>query len=314
MKRSHLQSAEERESQGRLTDRRVLVIGSYGMLGRDLVQSLAGTGCTPVGWDLDQIDITQLAQVRTKLSEVSADVIINCAAYTAVDRAESEPEPAFAVNRDGPAHLAEVCAALQTPLVHISTDYVFDGAADRPYREDDPINPLGVYALSKWQGEQAVRERLADHVIVRTAWLYGVHGNNFVKTILRLAREREELRIVADQYGCPTWTMDLAAALVAIVRQIFSAGRTVPWGTYHFCGGGHTSWHGFASAIVTQGQRLENLRARRIVPITTAEYPLPARRPPWSVLDCGKIGSAFGISPRPWQMGLTDMLRQLEES
>jgi dTDP-4-dehydrorhamnose reductase len=150
------------------------------------------------------------------LREAKPDLVINCAAYTAVDRAENESDQAFAVNRDGAAHLARACNTLRVPLIHISTDYVFDGQADRPYREDDATRPLGVYGLSKWQGEEAVRRHLTEHLIVRTAWLFGVHGHNFVKTILRLAREREELSVVADQHGCPTWTGDLAEALVTM--------------------------------------------------------------------------------------------------
>lgn len=311
MKSSSLPAAEKKDSQGQIARRRVLVIGAYGMLGRDLLQSLEESGFTPLGWDLEHIDITQPADVRTKLQEASTDLVINCAAYTAVDRAESEAELSFSVNRDGAANLAEVCAVRQIPLIHISTDYVFDGEADRPYREDDPANPMGVYALSKWQGEEAVRQRLAEHLIVRTAWLYGVHGHNFVKTILRLAREREELRVVADQHGCPTWTVDLADALVTLVRRVFADRTAVPWGTYHFCGGGQTTWHGFASAIVDAARHRESLRVQRVVRIATTEYPLPAPRPAWAVLDCGKIAAAFGIVPRSWQKGLAEMLEQL---
>jgi dTDP-4-dehydrorhamnose reductase len=311
MKPSSLPSGQDKESGSRLAYRRVLVIGAYGMLGRDLVQCLEQSGCRVLGWDLEHIDITQPSDVRTKLYEASADVVINCAAYTAVDRAESEPELTYAVNRDGAANLADACAVRQTPLIHISTDYVFDGEADRPYREDDPANPIGVYALSKWQGEEAVRQRVQKHLIVRTAWLYGVHGHNFVKTILRLASEREELRVVADQHGCPTWSADLADALVTLARRIMADHAAVPWGTYHYCGAGETTWHGFAQAIIEEGRRWKGLRARQVVPITTAEYPLPARRPPWSVLDCSKVAAAFGITPRPWQESVAEMLRQL---
>ncbi len=307
-------SPEKTAGNGQPACRQVLVIGAYGMLGRDLVQALEKSGFTPVGWDLDHIDITKFADVQAKLPYAGADVVINCAAYTAVDRAETETDPAFAVNRDGVAHLAESCAALQIPLIHISTDYVFDGNADRPYREDDPANPIGVYALSKWQGEQALRQRLTQHLIVRTAWLYGIHGHNFVKTILKLASEREEIRVVADQHGGPTWTMDLAVALVEMVRRIISDRSVVPWGTYHFCGGGQTTWHGFAEAIVALGRRWQNLQIQRVVPITTAEYPLPARRPPWSVLDCGKISTSFGITPRPWQDALEAMMQELAQA
>jgi dTDP-4-dehydrorhamnose reductase len=311
MKTSSLPCPVEEVNRGQLTRRRVLVIGAYGMLGRDLVRSLELSEFTPIGWDLDHIDITRLASVRAKLQEASAEVVINCAAYTSVDRAESEADLAFAVNQDGAAYLAEVCATQQTPLIHLSTDYVFDGEADRPYREDDPANPIGVYALSKWQGEQAVRERLAEHLIVRTAWLYGEYGHNFVKTILQLAREREELRVVADQHGCPTWTGDLAAALVSMMRRVVRDRVTVPWGTYHYCGAGETTWHGFATAIIALGRRSENLQVQRVVPITTADYPVPARRPPRSVLDCSNIVASFGITPRPWQTGLEDMMEQL---
>ena len=293
------------------TPRTVLVIGGYGMLGRDLIRVLETSGFNPLGWDLDHIDITSPVDVQAKLPDAGADLVINCAAYTAVDRAETDADPAFAVNRDGVAHLAESCAALHIPLIHISTDYVFDGNADRPYREDDTTNPIGVYAISKWEGEEALRERLEQHLIVRTAWLYGVHGHNFVKTILRLASEREEIRVVADQHGCPTWTMDLAAALVAMARKIISDRSGVPWGTYHFCGGGQTTWHKFAEAIVALGRRWQDLQVQRVAPITTADYPVPARRPPWSVLDCGKISAAFGVTPRPWQGALETMMREL---
>lgn len=296
-----------------LDRRRVVVIGAYGMLGRDLVLALEQSGITPLGWDLDHIDITRLEDVRLKLPKASADVVINCAAYTAVDRAETDGDAAFAVNCDGAANLAEVCAVLGIPLIHISTDYVFDGNAQRPYREDDPANPIGVYALSKWQGEDAVRKRLVEHLIVRTAWLYGVHGHNFVKTILKLAAEREELRVVADQHGCPTWTVELAAALVTMVRRVLLDRSAVPWGTYHFCGAGQTTWHQFATAIIAMGRNWQDLQVQRVVPVTTAEYPVAARRPPWSVLDCGKIAVSFGITPRPWQDALADMIRQLEQ-
>ncbi|HBD06681.1 MAG TPA: dTDP-4-dehydrorhamnose reductase [Syntrophobacteraceae bacterium] len=304
-------SAEKTAGHGQGARGKVLVIGAYGMLGRDLVQALEKSRFEVVGWDLDHIDITSLADVRAKLPAAGADVVINCAAYTAVDRAEGESDPAFAVNRDGVAHLAEIGAALHIPLIHISTDYVFDGNADRPYREEDPPNPIGVYAVSKWEGEQVLREHLERHLIVRTAWLYGVHGHNFVKTILRLAAERDEIRVVADQHGCPTWTVAVADALVQMVQRIITHPSEVPWGTYHFCGAGQTTWHGFAEAIVALGRRSHELRVQRVAPIATSEYPVPARRPPWSVLDCGRIAATFGITPRPWQEALAAMMREL---
>jgi dTDP-4-dehydrorhamnose reductase len=289
----------------------VLVIGSRGMLARDLLAGLAHRGFTTLGYDLPEVDITQPAELFAKLQTIAPELVMNCAAYTAVDQAEREEEPAFAVNREGPAHLADACRRLGIPLLHISTDYVFDGSATRPYREDDPVNPLGVYGRSKWEGEQAVRARLGQHLIVRTAWLYGVHGNNFVKTILRLAREREQLRVVADQYGSPTWTVDLAGALVTMTERVLADRAAVSWGTYHFCGAGHTNWHGLATAIVEAAQRGETLKVREVLPITTDEYPLPAARPAWSVLDCSKITSNFGVAPRFWQLGLEEMLQRL---
>src|SRR5207237_6952913 len=176
------------------------------------------------------------------------DIVINAAAYTAVDRAEREAEAAFAVNATGPALLAAACKAAAIPLIHISTDYVFDGSKEGPYREDDPVNPLGAYGRSKAAGDRAVRAALAEHVILRTAWVYSAHGHNFVRTMLRLASERPVLRVVADQIGSPTSAADIAAAIGTIVQQI--AGGKAGWGTYHFAGAGAVTWHGFAAAIL----------------------------------------------------------------
>jgi dTDP-4-dehydrorhamnose reductase len=196
-------------------------------------------------------------------------------------------------------------------MIHLSTDYVFDGTARHPYREDDTANPLSVYGQSKWEGEEAVRSLLGEHLIIRTAWLFGVHGQNFVKTILRLARERDEVRVVADQYGSPTWTADLADALVEMTRLILISPHDIPWGTYHFCGAGQTTWHAFAQAILDEGGARETLRASRIIPISTADYPTVAARPSWSVLDCGKLLATFGIAPLPWRDGLAKLMEAL---
>jgi dTDP-4-dehydrorhamnose reductase len=290
---------------------KIILIGNQGMLGRDLQSRLQNAGYNVKGLDIDELDITQPEAILPLLEPYGADLVINCASYTAVDKAEAEPELAFAVNRDGPANLSDACKKLEVSLIHISTDYVFDGNAKRPYREDDPVDPLGVYGQSKWAGEKAVRSRLKEYLIVRTAWLYGVHGNNFVKTILKLAREKEELTVVADQKGCPTWTGDLADALVAMAGQIHENPRPIRWGTYHFCGNGFTTWYDFAEAILKQGRLFENLRAVPVVPITTAEYPTPAQRPKWAVLDCTKIERVFGIRPKHWQEGLRFMLEEL---
>lgn len=289
----------------------MLVIGSKGMLARDLLSRWAQTGLHAHELDLPELDITKLDHVASALEALAPGLVVNCAAYTAVDKAESEPDLAYGVNRDGPANLADCCESLEIPLIHISTDYVFDGSAKVPYKETDPVNPLSVYGRSKWEGEERVRTRLKEHVIVRTAWLYGVHGHNFVKTILALARERDEIKVVADQYGGPTWTGDLARVLVEVARAAMQRRREDIWGTYHFCGAGVTTWHGFAEAIVDKARERERLRVARVIPITTREYPTPAHRPAWSVLDCHEMGRVFGITPPAWQSGLDEMMEEL---
>jgi len=290
---------------------KIILIGNKGMLGRDLQSRLQNAGHNVKGLDIDELDITQPDDILPLLEPYGADLAINCAAYTAVDKAEAEPELAFEVNRDGPANLSDAFKKLEVPLIHISTDYVFDGNAKRPYREDDPPSPIGVYGRSKWAGEEAVRSRLKEHLIVRTSWLYGVHGNNFVKTILRLAREKEELKMVADQEGCPTWTGDLSDAIVAIADRLSKDRSRTLWGTYHFCGTGSTTWYDFAQAIVGEASQKESLKALRVLPIKTSDYPTAAKRPKWSVLDCTKIERVFGIRPKHWGEGLRLMLEEL---
>jgi dTDP-4-dehydrorhamnose reductase len=262
-----------------------------------------------VGLDRPEFDITDRLAVGKAVYKGKASVVINAAAYTAVDEAESERDEAFAVNAEGPDYLASVCAQQDIPLVHISTDYVFDGLKGSPYVETDPICPTSAYGKSKAAGEQAVRDHLKAHLILRTSWLYSTHGNNFVKTILCLASEREELRVVADQYGCPTYAADLAAAILHIGEQIHK-GRAIPWGTYHYCGKGVTTWHGFAGKICEIGAKHAPLKVKEIKPISTEEYPTPARRPPYSALDCSKIENLFGIQRGPWQNGLAEMLEK----
>ncbi len=292
----------------------ILVIGHRGMLGQDLLACFEARGQTPVGLDVQEIDITLAVQVDGVLREHKPQLVINCAAYTAVDKAEVEPDLAFAVNRTGPENLAKGCKHLGIPLIHLSTDYIFDGKATRPYQEDDPAGPLSVYGRSKWAGEQSVRSLLPEHLIVRTAWLYGVRGNNFVKTMLRLARERDELRVVADQYGSPTWTGDLSDILVEMSLQVLSGSVTAPWGTYHCCNDGWTTWFEFARCIVDHAREMGEVKVQRMVPIASSEYPLPTPRPAYSILDCTKIARVFGINPRPWQVAFADMMKQLRSS
>ena len=238
--------------------------------------------------------------------ETKPDVVINAAAHTAVDRAESEPAVAAAINRDAPAAMADACRAAGARLIHISTDYVFDGLKREPYVESDPVAPLSVYGRTKEEGERAIRVRLTEHVILRTSWVFAAHGSNFVRTMLRLAGERPELRIVADQLGAPTAARDIAQAVAGITDRI-AAGRGI-WGTFHFASGEPTSWFGFAEAVFAQRGG-----GPKLVPITTEEYKTPARRPLYSVLDCGRLAAAYGIPQPSWRAALAQVLAEVAE-
>lgn len=286
---------------------KILVTGANGQVGWELARRGEQRGLLVEALDHQALDITDLQAVEKKVCGQTWAFVVNCAAYTAVDRAESEPELALAVNRNGPAHLAAACGKARLPLIHISTDYVFDGKKDGPYRETDPVSPLGVYGRSKAEGEREVRSRLREHIILRTSWVYGVHGHNFVKTILRLGQERRVLRVVNDQQGCPTNAADLADVILAIAGQ----GDRNPWGTYHYSGKGVTTWHGFAAAIFAEARKYTSLLVERVEPISTAQYPTPAKRPANSVLDCSLFTGAFGIEPRPWRESLVEVMRGL---
>jgi dTDP-4-dehydrorhamnose reductase len=292
-------------------NRNIVVVGGAGMLGAELVEALNCAGLNTVSLDLAEIDITRPESVGAVIGSIAAPgLVINCAAYTAVDKAESEPEAAFAANRDGPANLADECRKLGIPLIHISTDYVFDGKSSRPYTEEDGLNPLSVYGLSKQKGEEAVRSSLVEHIIVRTSWLYGARGRNFVKTMLKLGLERDELKVVSDQHGCPTWSFDLAACLVRISESVQSDSKNTLWGTYHFCGKGATTWYDFARAILEEAEKRQPRRGgvAKLLPIATSEYPTAAVRPMYSVLDCAKIRGAFGIEPVAWESSLARLI------
>jgi len=276
----------------------ILVFGGNGQLGRELARAGAAAGVPLVAMSRSEADIADAAAVRRALATHKPQLVVNAAAYTKVDLAETEVQAARQGNEIGPTLLAEACAELSLPLIHISTDYVFDGTKAGPYVESDPVAPTGSYGRSKAAGEAAVRAASLRHVIIRTAWVYGAFGNNFLKTMLRLAASRDELRVVADQRGCPTSTADLADAILSIAPRLI-AGPDV-WGTYHFAGSGVTTWHGFATRIVAAQAPLTG-RNPRVTPITTAEYPTPARRPANSALDCEKFARVFGIRARPWE-------------
>jgi len=287
---------------------KLLVLGAGGQVGHELCRLAWPAGHGVAAFDRAGLDIIQREKVFAAVARERPDIVVNAAAYTAVDRAESEPDAAWAGNCTGPANLAAACHDAAIPLIHLSTDYVFDGSKADPYREDDPVKPLGVYGRSKEAGDRAVRDTLPQHVILRTAWVYSAHGRNFVKTMLRLAGERPVLRVVADQIGSPTSAADIAAAIGAIVAQL-DAGNS-RWGTYHFAGGGAVSWHGFAEAIFELAAPCRG-PAPLVEAIATADYPTPARRPANSVLDCGRIGEAFGIVPRPWREALAEVIGEL---
>jgi dTDP-4-dehydrorhamnose reductase len=290
---------------------KILVFGAGGQIGREVCRAAWPPRYAILPFDRKAVDITKSAAVSAMLTRETPDLAINLAAYTAVDRAESEPEAAWAVNCAGAAHIAAACDESATPLIHLSTDYVFDGRKTGPYLEEDAVGPLGVYGLSKEAGERAVRAAVARHVILRTAWVFGAYGANFVKTMLRLAAERPALRVVADQRGCPTAAADIAVVLMVIARQIERG--EAKWGTYHFAGAGAASRHGFADAIFDLAA--PQLAARpQVEPITTDQYPTPARRPMNSILDCRKIAEAFGIRPPPWRVGLASVIREVLDS
>ena len=288
----------------------IAIVGCNGQLGKDLVLSCHKYDREIVALDIPDIDITRYRSIEKTLGAHRISMVINSAAYTAVDAAESESELAFAVNRDGSANLAMFCSNRNIPLLHISTDYVFRGDKTSAYLEDDPISPIGVYGASKAAGEKEIIRLLDKHIIIRTAWLYGNHGQNFVKTMLRLANEHETLRVVNDQYGCPTFAADLAEAILTLTNQIDS-GRPY-WGTFHFCGQGATTWFDFANAIFDIAGRYMSLTVEQVLPVTTAEYPTPAQRPRYSILDCSKIKKCYNIHPRPWQQSLAEMIKNLQ--
>lgn len=287
---------------------RILLTGVNGQLGGELQQTLVPLG-EVVGVGRDRLDLSQSDSIPPVVEEIQPDLIINCAAYTAVDKAETEVELAHQVNAIAPGTLAKAASQVGATLLHISTDYVFDGTQSHPYVETDTTNPIGEYGKSKFAGEMAILQTGAPHIILRTAWVYGVGGTgNFVKTMLRLGKDREEIRVVADQVGSPSWTGDIAGAIAKI------AGRHQHLeGTYHFTNSGVASWYDFAVAIFEEAAALGfPLQVKRVVPITTADYPTPAQRPAYSVLS-GKKLEAILKEPAPhWRQGLRQMLAGLQ--
>ncbi|MCG7656634.1 dTDP-4-dehydrorhamnose reductase [Wielerella bovis] len=283
-----------------------LITGANGQVGSQLVAQLTGKA-EIFSTDRDTLDITDKQAVLQAAQTFHPDFIINAAAHTAVDKAESERNLAHAINCTGAENLALAAQNVGATILHISTDYVFDGKGETPYRETNPIAPQSVYGKSKLAGEIAVQAACERHIILRTAWVFNEQGGNFVKTMLRLGASRDSLGVVADQFGSPTYAGDIAAALIAICEQIH-AGKTNAYGVYHFSGSPYVSWHGFAAEIFAQAVAQGVLpKAPVLNAIGTADYPTPASRPANSRLDCGKIQAAFGIAPSDWRKALLNL-------
>lgn len=298
---------------------KLLLTGAQGQVGWEFNQLCQHSAHQLIALGSKELDIGNQRQVEDVITLHAPDIVINAAAYTAVDKAESEPELAFRVNRDGPAHLADVCKNLNIPLLHISTDYVFDGKVvdgkkSRAYAVDDAVNPQNVYGASKWAGEEQVRKILPQHIILRTSWVFSSHGNNFVKTMLRLGQTRNEINVVADQWGAPTSAASIARCLLELCQR-YEQTHNLPWGTYHFTGSPESTWFDFAQIIFKEALKVGLINHPLTVhPITTAEYPTPALRPQNSLLDMQTTLDRLQITAPLWQDDLIDVLRTLKNT
>ena len=286
---------------------RVLLIGKIGQVGWELRRTLAPMARL-IGVDYPEIDLTEPDSIRCWVRDTAPAIVINAAAFTAVDKAEATPEPALRINGVAPGVLAEEAKRLGALLVHYSTDYVFDGAKNSPYVEEDAPNPLGVYGRTKLAGDQAIQAVGGAYLIFRLCWVYGARGQNFLLTMMRLARERDRLRVVHDQVGAPTWSRAIAETTTLALKQVVTAGDFPAFsGVYHLAAGGQTSWHGFASRIVelmpAAGRKCVGVDA-----ITTAEYPTPAKRPAFSVMSCARLERVFGLRLPSWEEGLNQVM------
>lgn len=298
-----------------MTLQSILVTGASGQLARSLGEATSACGGEAprlVALGRPELDITQPETLDAAFGAHGPSLIVNCAAYTTVDNAESEEQQAMAVNADGAHSVAKLCARQAIPLIHVSTDYVFDGAKPEPYRETDPTGPTGVYGISKLRGEEKVAATCARHIIVRTAWVYSPFGNNFVRTMLRQAADRADVSVVDDQVGCPTYAPHLADAILELSRRVLreKSGDEIPWGTYHAAGAGETTWFDFAREIFRQSARQSGPEAS-VHPISTADYPTPAKRPLNSRLDCSAMKDRFGIALPDWRTGVEDCVARI---
>jgi len=286
---------------------RILVTGCNGQVGFLLKQMLVNT-VELLALTRQELDITNELLVNKTISNFKPSVVINAAAYTAVDKAESEEKLAYAINSDGPKYLAKAASALNAALIHISTDYVFEGNKSGQYLESDPVNPQGIYGKSKLAGEVAIKECCDKHIILRTAWVFGEHGNNFVKTMLKLGKERDALSIVSDQFGGPTYAGDIVTAIIEIVYKI-EVDENINWGVYHYSGAPYVSWFEFAKHIFAKAKEKGVLeKIPKLTAITTKEFPTPAKRPENSKINCQAIENEFGIMPSDWQSELENII------
>lgn len=285
---------------------KILISGQQGQVSRELQARLGDLGHLHV-LGRDQLDLAHPERIAEQVRAIAPDLIINAAAHTAVDQAESEPELAFAINAKAPGIFAEEAARLGIPLIHYSTDYVFDGSKPGRYTEDDATNPLGVYGQSKLAGEQAIAAVGGQHLILRTSWVYSTHGRNFLLTMQRLLQEKPELRVVADQIGAPTWAGTIADSTRQLIER-WQAGQVGAWGVYHLTAQGETSWFGFAQAIGEQ-LKAQGKPCANLVPIPSSEYPTPARRPLNSRLDCSRLQREWNVSQPDWHQALIDCLK-----
>jgi dTDP-4-dehydrorhamnose reductase len=288
---------------------KILIVGQHGQVSRELQRRLGVVGELIVP-GRDQLDLTLPDQIRQQVQHVRPDLIINAAAHTAVDLAESEPQTAFAINAIAPGILAQEALSLGIPLIHYSTDYVFDGTKVGPYNEEDRPNPLGVYGKSKLAGERAITDVQGKHLILRTSWVYSAHGRNFLLTMQRLMQEKPELRIVADQIGAPTWAGTIAQSTLALIER-WQRDEAAPWGTYHLSAQGETSWFGFAQAI-GEALRKQGKTCAELLPIPSSEYPTPATRPLNSRLDCSRLQHEWGVRQPDWRTALHECLAEQE--
>lgn len=288
----------------------ILLTGANGQVGWEVKRRCKKRGYNIRPYAHSELDITNPISVEKAINQTDISMVVNAAAYTNVDKAELEPDLAFAVNRDGPAYIASYCKKAGIPLIHISSDYVFDGEKREPYLETDAVNPINVYGRTKEAGESEVRNILREHIILRTSWVYGIQGSNFVKTMIRLGCEKEILRVVDDQFGCPTSAEDISKTILSVIHSIQQKNQ-IFWGTYHFCSHGVTTWHFFAKTIFHMVKSYTPLVVKKVIPITTQEYATPAKRPYYSVLDTFLIQKHYGITPKPWSESLASVIHAI---